>query len=136
MKLINEIIDTLSSDTGKLSDALIKTKVLLHKIGHKELVPWVNNELNGLNENADPTVRDDFGRFFNRLVPENEPYYVHTDEGPDDMPAHLKSSILGSTLSLPITHGRFNLGIWQGIYLCEHRNYGGERTLLVTLQGE
>ncbi|MDO6422098.1 secondary thiamine-phosphate synthase enzyme YjbQ [Saccharophagus degradans] len=89
-----------------------------------------------LNENADPTVRDDFGRFFNRLVPENEPYYVHTDEGPDDMPAHLKSSILGSTLSLPITQGRFNLGIWQGIYLCEHRNYGGERTLLVTLQGE
>ena len=89
-----------------------------------------------LNENADPTVRDDFGRFFNRLVPENEPYYVHTDEGPDDIPAHVRASSLGSTLSLPITQGRFNLGIWQGIYLCEHRNYGGERTLLVTLQGE
>lgn len=89
-----------------------------------------------LNENADPTVRDDFGRFFNRLVPENEPYYVHTDEGPDDMPAHLKSSLLGATLTIPITNGRFNLGIWQGVYLCEHRNYGGERTLLITLQGE
>ncbi|MDX5628736.1 MULTISPECIES: secondary thiamine-phosphate synthase enzyme YjbQ [unclassified Brenneria] len=89
-----------------------------------------------LNENADPTVRQDFERFFNRLVPEDEPYYRHVDEGSDDMPAHLKGSLLGSSLTLPISNGRLNVGIWQGIYLCEHRNHGGGRTLVVTLQGE
>ena len=89
-----------------------------------------------LNENADPSVREDFERFFNRLVPENEPYYTHTYEGDDDMPAHLKSSILGAELTLPITDGEFNLGTWQGIYLCEARNRAGGRTLLLTIQGE
>ncbi len=89
-----------------------------------------------LNENADPTVRQDFESFFNRAVPENEHYYRHTDEGPDDLPAHLKSSLLGSSLTIPISHGRLALGTWQGIYLCEHRNHGGSRRLLVTLNGE
>lgn len=89
-----------------------------------------------INENADPTVRQDFESYFNRSVPENQPYYRHMDEGNDDMPAHLKSSILGCSLNLPVTHGRLNLGIWQGIYLCEHRNHGGSRTLVLTLQGE
>ncbi|CPR17153.1 secondary thiamine-phosphate synthase enzyme YjbQ [Brenneria goodwinii] len=89
-----------------------------------------------MNENADPDVRQDFERFFNRLVPENEPYYCHVDEGSDDMPAHLKGSLLGSSLMLPIGNGRLNVGIWQGIYLCEHRNHGGSRTLVVTLSGE
>lgn len=89
-----------------------------------------------LNENADPTVRQDFERYFNHAVPENEPYYLHQDEGPDDLPAHLKSSILGSSLSIPIADGRPKLGTWQGIYLCEHRNYGGSRRIVVTLQGE
>ncbi len=89
-----------------------------------------------LNENADPTVRDDFFSFFQRLVPENEPYYRHTLEGADDMPAHLKTSLLGSSLSLPVKGGRLNLGTWQGIYLCEYREGGGSRTLVATLQGE
>jgi secondary thiamine-phosphate synthase enzyme len=89
-----------------------------------------------INENADPTVRLDFESYFNRSVPENQPYYQHMDEGDDDMPAHLKSSLLGCSLNLPVTHGRLNLGIWQGIYLCEHRNQGGSRTLVLTLHGE
>ncbi|MCL6379660.1 YjbQ family protein [Pectobacterium brasiliense] len=89
-----------------------------------------------INENADPTVRQDFESFFNRLVPENEPYYRHTYEGSDDMPAHLKGSLLGNSLTLPITNGRLNIGTWQGIYLCEHRNHGGNRSLVVTLNGE
>lgn len=89
-----------------------------------------------LNENADPTVREDFESYFSRAVPEGEPYYRHRDEGDDDLPAHLKSSILGSSLSIPITRGRLNLGTWQGIYLCEHRNQGGARRVVVTVQGE
>lgn len=89
-----------------------------------------------INENADPSVRDDFESFFNQTVRENEPYFTHTYEGSDDMPAHLKGSILGFELTLPITNGYPNLGTWQGIYLCEHRNQGGARQLVVTIQGE
>lgn len=89
-----------------------------------------------LNENFDPDVRGDMEKFFNRTVKENEPFYMHTSEGSDDMPAHIKSSMLGTSLSIPITNGNFNLGTWQGIYLCEHRNHGGSRKLLITLQGE
>ncbi len=89
-----------------------------------------------LNENADPTVRQDFESHFNHMVPENQPWYRHTDEGPDDMPAHLKASILGPSLSIPLSNGRPALGTWQGIYLCEHRNHGGSRRLVATAQGE
>ncbi len=89
-----------------------------------------------INENADPTVRQDFEGYFSRHVPENEPYYRHVDEGADDLPAHLKSSILGCSLTIPVTDGRLNMGIWQGIYLCEHRNRGGSRSIVVTLNGE
>jgi len=89
-----------------------------------------------INENADPTVRDDFESHFNKMVPENAPYYEHTIEGPDDMPAHLKASILGSSVMIPISKGQMNLGTWQGIYLCEHRDYGGPRTLILTAFGE
>jgi len=89
-----------------------------------------------INENADPTVREDFESHFNRFVPENEPYYKHTLEGNDDMPAHIKSSLLGASLNIPITNGHLNKGTWQGIYLCEHRNHGGSRRLIVTLNGE
>lgn len=89
-----------------------------------------------LNENVSPDVRTDFESHFNVMVPENEPYYQHTLEGSDDMPAHIKSSILGSSITLPVTKGRFNLGTWQGIYLCEHRNRGGPRKLIVTIHGE
>ncbi|WP_370315371.1 secondary thiamine-phosphate synthase enzyme YjbQ [Thalassolituus sp.] len=89
-----------------------------------------------INENADPTVRTDFESVFNRLVPENQPFYQHTLEGSDDLPAHIKSSILGPSLTIPVTDGKLNLGTWQGIYLCEHRNYGGSRRVILTLQGE
>lgn len=89
-----------------------------------------------LNENADPTVRQDMERHFNEVVPEDAPYYVHTYEGSDDMPAHIKAVLLGSSVTVPISDGRFNLGTWQGIYLCEHRDRGGRRRLLVTLAGE
>lgn len=88
-----------------------------------------------LNENADPTVRRDFEKYFNKLVPENEPYFEHTMEGPDDMPAHIKSALVGSSVTLPVTDGELNLGTWQGIYLCEFRNYGGSRRIVITLTG-
>ncbi len=89
-----------------------------------------------VNKNADPTVRTDFESHMNQLVPENAPYYRHTLEGPDDMPAHIKASLMGSSVSIPITGGRFNLGTWQGIYLCEHRDRGGSRKVVVTVFGE
>ena len=89
-----------------------------------------------INESADPTVRDDFESHFNTMVPENQPYYLHTIEGSDDMPAHLKSSILGSTVHIPISNGKLNFGTWQGIYLCEHRNHGGARSLVLTAWGD
>jgi secondary thiamine-phosphate synthase enzyme len=88
-----------------------------------------------INENADPTVRKDFENYVNRLVPEDQTYYLHMDEGSDDLPAHIKSSLFGSSLTIPVTSGQLNLGIWQGIYLGEHRNQGGARQIVVTLQG-
>lgn len=89
-----------------------------------------------INENADYTVRTDFESHFNKMIPENAPYYKHTYEGSDDMPAHIKASVLGASLEIPITNGKPNLGIWQGIYLCEHRNYGGGRQIVVTAFGQ
>ncbi|HWP91720.1 MAG TPA: secondary thiamine-phosphate synthase enzyme YjbQ [Thermodesulfobacteriota bacterium] len=89
-----------------------------------------------INENASPDVRLDFESHFNKMVPENAPYYEHRLEGPDDMPAHIKSSLLGSSITVPVFRGRFKMGTWQGIYLCEHRNYGGSRKLIVTIHGE
>jgi secondary thiamine-phosphate synthase enzyme len=86
-----------------------------------------------INENADPTVRDDFETIFNKIVPEKQPYYTHTSEGPDDMPAHIKAAITGSSLTIPISKSKLNLGTWQGIYLCEFRNKGGSRKLVVTI---
>ena len=89
-----------------------------------------------INENADPDVQVDMGAIFDRLVKEREPYYAHTLEGDDDMPAHAKSSIVGNSLTIPITRGRLNMGTWQGIYLCEFRNYGGRRRIVATVTGE
>ena len=89
-----------------------------------------------INENADPSVRRDFEAFFNRTVPENAPYFEHTDEGPDDMPAHLKASLLGNSVTIPISQGRLNLGTWQGIYLGEHRDHASGRRLIITLTGQ
>lgn len=88
-----------------------------------------------INENADPTVRADFESHINRMVPENAPYFMHTTEGPDDMPAHIKASLMGAAVQLPITNGKPNLGTWQGIYLCEHRNHASGRRLVLTAFG-
>lgn len=89
-----------------------------------------------INENADPTVRKDFEMFFNKTVKERDPDYLHDCEGDDDMPAHLKASLLGSSVTIPITNGKLALGTWQGIYLCEHRDFGGRRKLVITAWGE
>ena len=89
-----------------------------------------------INEGADPDVQVDFETHFNKLVPENSPDFIHNAEGPDDMPAHIKSAILGSSLSIPITDGKINLGTWQDIYLCEHRNHASGRKLIVTIEGQ
>ena len=89
-----------------------------------------------INENADPTVRGDFERWFNQAVPDGAPYLRHVEEGSDDMPAHIKSSLLGVELNIPIHRGRLRLGTWQGIYLCEHRNQGGARHVIATIHGE
>ena len=88
-----------------------------------------------INENADPTVRQDFESHLNVMVPENTPYYRHTFEGADDMPAHIKASLMGASVQLPISNGQLNVGIWQGIYLCEHRDHGGPRALVITAYG-
>lgn len=89
-----------------------------------------------INENADSTVRLDFESHMNKMVPENAPYYVHNYEGPDDMPAHIKASLMGASVQVPITNGRLNMGIWQGIYLCEHRNHASGRKLVITAFGQ
>lgn len=89
-----------------------------------------------VNENADPTVRQDMETYFNISVPEDSDFYMHTFEGPDDMTSHIKASIIGSSVNIPVTNGRFNLGRWQGIYLCEHRNNGGNRKIVVSVYGE
>lgn len=89
-----------------------------------------------LNENADPDVRSDMKKYFDDIVPENKKYFEHTSEGADDMPAHIKTSILGNSITIPISNGKLNLGTWQGIYLCEHRNFARARNLLITLNGD
>lgn len=89
-----------------------------------------------LNENADPTVRDDFESHFNHMVPEDQPYYRHTYEGSDDMPAHIKASLLGASVSMPVAGGKIRTGTWQGIYLCEHRDHASPRKLFLTLMGK
>jgi len=89
-----------------------------------------------LNEDASPAVRKDFEMYFNKAVPENDPEYSHDDEGPDDMPAHLKAALLGSFIMIPVTNGKLALGTWQGIYLCEHRNQVHRRNLIITIWGE
>jgi len=89
-----------------------------------------------LNENYDSDVRSDMEKYFSKTVKENEPWYDHNSEGPDDMPAHIKSTLIGNSLTIPITNGLLNLGTWQGIYLCEHRNHGGNRKLVITIFGD
>jgi secondary thiamine-phosphate synthase enzyme len=121
------ITNEITSKLDKLND--IKTGVAHIFIKHTSAGLTIN-------ENADPSVRRDFETHFNRMVPEDMSKFEHTLEGPDDMTSHLKSSILGHSVTIPISNGRFNLGTWQGVYLCEHRNRGGSRRLVVTLHGE
>lgn len=109
---------------------------LLPKVGLLHLFVQHTSCALSVNENADPDVRGDMERILNRLVRENEPYYLHTLEGADDMPAHAKCSLFGVSLTIPITDGRLNLGTWQGIYLCEFRDYGGERSIVATVVSE
>ena len=109
----------------------------IHKIKVGQLHIFIKHTSASLtiNENADYTVREDFENHFNQMVPENQIYYKHTFEGSDDMPAHIKSSLLGPSLQIPVTNGKLNLGVWQGIYLCEHRNHGTSRSLVLTAFG-
>jgi secondary thiamine-phosphate synthase enzyme len=122
--LITHIVRKEFSDIQK-----IKTGILQVFIKHTSAGLTIN-------ENADPTVRTDFESHFNKMVPENAPYYQHTIEGSDDMPAHLKASLLGNSVTVPVSNGQMNLGTWQGIYLCEHRDYGGPRNIVLTVFGE
>lgn len=109
----------------------------ISKIKTGQLQVFIKHTSAGLtiNENADPSVRIDFESHMNKVVPENAPYYIHTFEGSDDMPAHIKASLMGASVTVPITNGKLNLGTWQGVYLCEHRNNGGKRRLVLTAFG-
>lgn len=118
-EVVNSILELKTINTGQLQVFIKHTSASLT-----------------INENADYTVRGDFERHFNKMVPENAPYYKHTYEGEDDMPAHIKSSLLDTSIQIPITNGQLNLGIWQGIYLCEHRNSGGSRSIVITAFGD
>ena len=120
--------------TDQVTDQIPEIKTI--KIGILHLFIKHTSASLTINENADKTVRNDFEEHFNEMVPENQSYYRHTYEGPDDMPAHLKASILGSSISIPISNGHLNMGTWQGIYLCEHRNNAFQRKMVATIQGE
>lgn len=116
-----------------ITDIIVKQLPQLPAMGILHL--FIKHTSAGLtiNENADPSVRTDINEFFNRLVPEDLAYFTHTIEGPDDMPAHIKSLLVGYSVSIPISDGRLNLGTWQGIYLCEFRNRGGARRMVATI---
>lgn len=120
-----------------ITDEILQTIPEIKEIKMGQLQVFIKHTSASLtiNENADYTVRLDFESHFNKMVPENAPYYKHTYEGPDDMPAHIKSSLLGSAVQIPITNGKLNVGTWQGIYLCEHRDYGGRRKIVITAFG-
>ena len=120
--------------TDEIEDAL--PEILEIKVGICQVFIQHTSASLTINENADPTVRMDFEMFFNKTVRENDPDYEHDYEGSDDMPAHLKSALLGSSVTIPIRNGILALGTWQGVYLCEHRNRGGQRRLVVTAWGE
>ena len=133
-------IEILSNKRGfiLISDIIIDQipEISNYKIGILNLFIKHTSASLTINENADPTVRTDMEAHFNHMVPENAPYYRHTLEGPDDMPAHLKSTIIGNTISIPISNGQLNIGVWQGIYLCEHRSQAHRRKIVATIYGE
>lgn len=121
-----------------ITDEILSQLTELHKVNCGILHLFIKHSSASitLNENADPTVRSDMEAHFNHFVPERAQYYQHTYEGDDDMPAHIKASLLGNSLSLPISKGQLNIGIWQGVYLGEHRNHAGSRTIVATINGE
>lgn len=120
-----------------ISDSILQSMQEIKEIETGMLKVFIKHTSASLtiNENADSTVRQDFESHLNVMVPENAPYYKHTYEGSDDMPAHIKASLMGTSVQIPITNGKLNLGIWQGIYLCEHRNNGGSRNIVITAFG-
>lgn len=120
-----------------ITDTVLKAIPEIVNIKSGMLQVFIKHTSAGLtiNENADPTVRIDFESHINVMVPENAPYYVHDYEGPDDMPAHIKASLMGASIHIPLTNGRMNLGIWQGIYLCEHRNQASGRSVVISAWG-
>lgn len=120
-----------------ITDVIVKNLPELKEISMGFMQVFIKHTSASLtiNENADSSVRVDFESHLNKMVPENAPYYIHTYEGADDMPAHIKSSLMGTSIQIPITNGKLNLGIWQGIYLCEHRDHGGMRSLVITVMG-
>ncbi|SKB28676.1 secondary thiamine-phosphate synthase enzyme YjbQ [Maribacter arcticus] len=120
-----------------ITDHILRMIPEIREVQHGFLQVFIKHTSASLtiNENADPTVREDFESHMNILVPENEPYYKHDYEGADDMPAHIKASLMGASVQVPITNGKLNMGIWQGIYLCEHRNCASGRDLVLTAWG-
>lgn len=134
----NIVLNTRPRGFHLITQALIQElpELRQYKIGIAHFFIQHTSASLTINENADPTVRSDFESFFNQSVKEDEDYYLHSYEGSDDMPAHIKSSLLGQSVTVPISQGELNLGTWQGIYLGEHRNHGGSRRIIVTLQGE
>lgn len=116
-----------------IDEEIMQQLPTLPKVGMLNLFVQHTSAALTINENADSSVRVDFEQIMNRIVPEAEPYYTHIFEGDDDMPAHVKASLIGSSITIPITNGRLNLGTWQGIYLCEFRNYGGTRKIIATI---
>ncbi len=120
-----------------ITDIIINNLSELKQINTGQLQVFIKHTSASLtvNENTDPSVRVDFESYINKIVPEDEPYYIHTYEGSDDMPAHIKASLMGASVMIPITKGQLNMGIWQGIYLCEHRNNGGKRKIVITVFG-
>ena len=121
-----------------ITDEIISqiSEISRYKIGILHLFIKHTSASISINENADPTVRVDMESHFNRMVPDGASYYTHTMEGPDDMPAHIKSTIIGNNISIPITNGKLALGTWQGIYICEHRDYSHNRKIIATLNGK
>lgn len=120
--------------TGELLNVL--PELYKFKIGIVNIFLQHTSASLSINENVSPDVRQDLEKHFDKIVPENAPYYEHTSEGSDDMPAHIKSTMIGQSLTIPISNGKLALGDWQGIYLCEHRNFGGTRKILITIMGE
>ena len=140
MSFSQKEIEIVSQKKGfsLITDVIIEqlSDIKNYKIGILYLFLKHTSASISINENADPTVREDLLNYFEKYVPENEPYYKHTFEGSDDMPAHIKSTIIGNNLTIPISNGKIELGTWQGIYLCEHRNNPHRRKIVATINGE